>query len=94
MQGMNTGRRYKTNTGKYKMYNAMLKLDKEDYDILYELYFKNISIHQLSKKLNISRSTVRWRRDKALKRLKKIISKNNKKFCSPLIIRCYKIVFC
>jgi DNA-directed RNA polymerase specialized sigma subunit len=70
---MNTGRRYKTNTGKYKMYNAMLELDKEDYEILYELYFKNTSIHQLSKKLGIRRPAVRYRRDKAIKNLKEII---------------------
>jgi len=52
---------------------AMDKLDKDDYEILYELYFNNTSIHQLSKKLGISRSTVRYRRDKAIKQLKKII---------------------
>ena len=75
MQEANTGRRYKTNTGKYKMYNAMLELKKEDYDILYELYFKNTSIHQLAKELGIPRSTARWRRDKALKQLKTIILK-------------------
>ena len=51
----------------------MDKLDKDDYEILYELYFNNASIHQLSKKLGISRSTVRYRRDKAIKQLKKII---------------------
>jgi len=79
MLKMNTGRRYKTNTGKYKMYNAMLELDKEDYDILYELYFKNTSIHQLSRNLGISRSAVRYRRAKALKRLKKIILKKQAK---------------
>ena len=50
---------------------AINKLDKDDYEILYELYFNNASIHQLSKKLGISRSTVRYRRDKALKQLKK-----------------------
>jgi len=76
MQGMNTGRRYKTNTGKYKMYNAMLELKKEDYEILYELYFNNTSIHQLSKNLGITCKAIRWRRDKALKQLKKIILKN------------------
>jgi DNA-directed RNA polymerase specialized sigma subunit len=75
MLKMNTGRRYKTNTGKYKMYNAMLELKKEDYEILYELYFKHTSVHQLSKQLVISRAGVRWRRDKALKQLKKIILK-------------------
>jgi len=78
MLKMNTGRRYKTNTGKYKMYNAMLELKKEDYEILYELYFKNTSIHQLSKKLSVFRSTVRWRRDKALERLEGIIKKQTK----------------
>ena len=50
---------------------AVNKLDKDDYEILYELYFNNTSIHQLSKKLAISRSTVRYRRDRALKQLKK-----------------------
>ncbi len=53
----------------------MLKLDKEDYDILYELYFKNTSIHQLAKNLGISRASVRWRRDKAIEKLKEIIEK-------------------
>ena len=78
MLKMNTGRRYKTNTGKYKMYNAMLELDKEDYEILYELYFKNATIHQLAEKLGISRPTVRYRRDKALKKLREIILKEKK----------------
>ncbi len=78
MLKMNTGRRYKTNTGKYKMYNAMLELEKGDYDILCELYFNNTSIHQLSKNLGIARPAVRYRKDKALKRLKKVILKNEK----------------
>jgi len=56
----------------------MFKLDKEDYDIIYELYFNDTSIHQLSKNLGISRPAVRWRRDKALKRVKEIILKQAK----------------
>jgi DNA-directed RNA polymerase specialized sigma subunit len=56
----------------------MLELDKENYEILYELYFKNTSIHQLSKNLGIARPGVRWRRDKALKKLKKVILKQVK----------------
>ena len=52
---------------------AMCELNKEDYDILYELYFKNTPIHQLSKKLGISRSTIRYRKIKALEQLKSII---------------------
>jgi DNA-directed RNA polymerase specialized sigma subunit len=80
MQGMNTGRRYKTNTGKYKMYNAMLELDKKDYEILYELYFKHTSVHQLGRSLGITCKAIRWRRNKALKQLKKIIFKKQNKF--------------
>ena len=57
------------------IYNAMLKLSEEDYEILHELYFNRISIHQLSKQLGISRPSVRWRRDRALTNLKKIITK-------------------
>ena len=53
------------------LHSAINKLDKDDYEILYELYFNNTSIHQLSKKFGISRSTVRYRRNKALKQLKK-----------------------
>jgi RNA polymerase sigma factor (sigma-70 family) len=60
--------------------DAMRKLPEADYDILYELYFKHTSIHQLSKNLGISRAGVRWRRDKALKHLKEIIGKEVKNF--------------
>ena len=56
--------------------SAMSKLNEEDYTILNDLFFKNISIHQLSKKLGISRPAVRYRRDKALKKLKEIFNKN------------------
>ena len=75
MLKMNTGRRYKTNTGKYKMYNAMLELKKEDYDILYELYFEHTSVHQLSRNLGITCKAIRYRKQKALNHLKSIITK-------------------
>lgn len=55
--------------------DAIRKLDKNDYQIIYELYFNNTSIHQLSKKLGISRSGIRYRKNKALKQLKSIILK-------------------
>ena len=58
---------------------AMDKLDKDDYKLLYELYFNNASIHQLSKKLGLSRPAVRYRRDKATKNLKLMILDSIKK---------------
>jgi RNA polymerase sigma factor (sigma-70 family) len=73
---MNTGKKHKSI--KSIVDNAMLELPKDDYEILYELYFKNTSIHQLAKKLGITRPAVRYRRDKALERLKKIILKQAK----------------
>ena len=74
---MNTGTKYlklklmRRKSIKKLINRAINKLDKDDYEILYELYFNNASIHQLSKKLAISRSTVRYKRDRALKQLKK-----------------------
>ena len=62
--------------------NAMLKLDKEDYDILYELYFEHTSVHQLGRSLGITCKAIRWRRNKALKQLKKIILKEKAKYTS------------
>ena len=75
----------KANTGikpkalRYTINNAMLELKKEYYDILSELYFNNTSIHQLGRSLGITCKAIRWRRDKALKRLKEIIKKQMKK---------------
>jgi len=56
--------------------NAMFELDKEDYEILYELYFKHTSVHQLGRSLGITCKAIRWRRNKALNQLKEIILKN------------------
>ena len=58
------------------LHSAINKLDKEDYELLVELYFNNASIHQLSKKLAIARPAVRYRRDRAIRNLKEIVSKN------------------
>jgi DNA-directed RNA polymerase specialized sigma subunit len=58
---------------------AMLQLQKDDYEIINGLFFKHMTVYQLTKELGIPRSTVRYRRDKALKQLKKIILKNQMK---------------
>ena len=73
MQEANTG--IKPKALRDVINNAMLELDKEDYDILYELYFKHTSVHQLGRSLGITCKAIRWRRDKALKQLKKTIEK-------------------
>ena len=54
---------------------AMLQLQKDDYEIINGLFFKHMTVYQLTKELGIPRSTVRYRRDKALNQLKKIILK-------------------
>ena len=77
MQEANTG--IKPKALRDVINNAMLELDKEDYEILYELYFKHTSVHQLGRSLGITCKAVRWRRDKALKQLKKILLKKQAK---------------
>jgi DNA-directed RNA polymerase specialized sigma subunit len=57
------------------IHKAMGKLDYADRDLINELYFKHNSIHMLAMKYNISRTAVRYRRDKALERLKEIVEK-------------------
>ena len=58
---------------------AMLQLQKDDYEIINGLFFKHMTVYQLIKELGIPRSTVRYRRNKALNQLKKIILKNQAK---------------
>jgi len=60
------------------IHKAMDKLDYADRDLINELYFKHASIHILAKKYNISRTAVRYRRDKALARLRETIEKEMK----------------
>ena len=52
---------------------AMLQLPRDDYEIINGLFFKHMTVYQLTKELGIPRSTIRYRRDKALKRLQKAI---------------------
>ena len=68
----------KISEGKIKrlIHGAMNQLSYDDFLVIYELYFNHTSIHQLAKKLGVSRATVRRRRDKAIKSLKEIISEN------------------
>jgi len=76
MQEANTG--IKPKALRDVINNAMLELDKEDYEILYELYFKHTSVHQLGRSLGITCKAIRWRRDRALKRLREIFEKELK----------------
>jgi len=58
---------------KKALHSAVNMLDSDDYEVITELYFNNTSIHQLSKKLGLSRPAVRYRRDKAIQNLRGII---------------------
>ena len=76
MQEANTG--IKPKALRDVINNAMLELKKEDYEILLELYFKHTSVHQLGRSLGITCKAIRWRRDRALKRLREIFEKELK----------------
>jgi len=53
--------------------SALARLDKRDYEIIYECILITLRYNALSRKLGVARSTVRYRRDKALKHLRQII---------------------
>ena len=53
--------------------SAMNKLKPKEYEVIYELFFCNRSVHSLAMKLGVSRPTIRYRKDRALQHLKEII---------------------
>ena len=53
---------------------AMEKLSEDDHEILYALYFRNLSLRQLSIRLKLPYTTVRYKELKALSNLKEIIT--------------------
>jgi RNA polymerase sigma factor (sigma-70 family) len=57
------------------IHKAIDRLDYSDRELVSELYFNHTSIKKLAKSLGVSRSAIRYRRDKALKRLKEIVEK-------------------
>jgi DNA-directed RNA polymerase specialized sigma subunit len=60
------------------IHKAIGKLDYSDRELISELYFNHASVNKLSKKYGTTRSTIRYRRDKALKNLKEIVKKEMK----------------
>jgi DNA-directed RNA polymerase specialized sigma24 family protein len=60
------------------IHKAIDKLDHADKELVSELYFNHASVNKLSKKYAIPRSTIRYRRDKALEKLKEIVEKKMK----------------
>jgi RNA polymerase sigma factor (sigma-70 family) len=60
------------------IHKAIDKLDYSDRELVSELYFNNTSIKKLAKSLGVSRSAIRYRRDKALERLKEIVEKKTR----------------
>lgn len=53
--------------------DAMSELKPKEYEVIYELFFRNSSVHSLAMKLGVARSTLRYRKSSALRHLKEII---------------------
>jgi RNA polymerase sigma factor (sigma-70 family) len=60
------------------IHKAIERLNDDDKELISELYFKHVSVNKLSKKYAIPRSTIRYRRDKALAKLKEIVDREMK----------------
>ena len=69
MQGKNSS----TRQTKDLMSNAIELLQENEQEIIKAIYFENTSLHALSRTLKIPRSTLRYRKKKALLHLKTII---------------------
>jgi DNA-directed RNA polymerase specialized sigma24 family protein len=61
------------------IHKAIDKLDYADRELINELYFNCASVNKLSKKYGTTPSTIRYRRAKALERLKEIVEGEIKK---------------
>jgi DNA-directed RNA polymerase specialized sigma24 family protein len=60
------------------IHKAIDRLNYAVKELVSELYFNYTSVNKLSKKYPIPRSTIRYRRDKALAKLKEIVEKEVK----------------
>lgn len=58
-----------------KMTIAIKSLDNSERMIIHELFFNGKSIRELAETLDISKSTLHGRKDKVLKKLRKILNK-------------------
>ena len=54
---------------------VLLELSEEDRALITALYFDNVSVHKLAKELGISRPAVRYRRKRALDKMRAIIER-------------------
>ncbi len=59
-----------------KLKIAIKKLSREEWFIIEEIFIKETHIRKLSKKILIPQSTIKYKRDKILKKLKKLIESN------------------
>jgi RNA polymerase sigma factor (sigma-70 family) len=54
-----------------QMMDAVKKLDEEDRLIIHQLFFQELSMRELARRIGVSDRTVRYRRDRALRKIKK-----------------------
>ncbi|MEY8463487.1 sigma factor-like helix-turn-helix DNA-binding protein [Streptococcus merionis] len=55
------------------LYEALLTLSAEEFQIVNDLFFKDKTLSEVSKSINVSISTIARRRDRILKYLKKLL---------------------
>lgn len=61
---------------KILIHEGLAQLSEEDRALITALYFDNVSIVKLAKKMGVSRSTVRYRTAKAMNKLKDVITES------------------
>lgn len=58
------------------LYDALEQLPIKDQKLLQEIYWKETPVLQLARQEGVYENSIRWRRDSALKKLKKILKKS------------------
>lgn len=59
-----------------ELYAALNCLPEKEREILFEIYFKGHTITQIARREGVDESSIRWRRNTALKKLKEYFEKN------------------
>mgnify|MGYP004689082931 CR=1 FL=1 len=59
------------------LYGALNQLPIKEQKLLREIYWREIPVSQLAKREGVYENSIRWRRDSALKKLRKILQKSS-----------------
>lgn len=76
----NTEAEVEQNEAFTKLYEALGTLPEKEHKVIHQLFFQGLTIAQIARAETLDESSIRWRRDSAIKKLKKYFKKSEKTF--------------